>query len=835
MPPVPAAPIALRNDATVVVSTHPDGFAHTQATIAKMAQLATAGSHTFALVALARSIVHDVPSRDYRGEMQALYLWVREHVRYRKDPVGLEWVQTPERTIRERAGDCDDMATLLAALVGSVGHEWRFVTVGPAPRVQGHIAVQAFDSRGKQWVTLDPVMEVQQPTTVLRTDLGAFGRQPPGATTRYWNQRGESMLGAYPSEQMKTLWSWQPYFPQFPGAALPSLPTANTAYRSAGAPGYASQGYPSMGPSQVMSGLGNTQPYGMPYDKRARAFAHDAVSRGMIKPSTLQGWERRGRLGDEPVLLYLTDNDVDRTRLDGLGGYPFALGSIWGSIKKIGKAVVGGVKKVASTAGKVVKAVVKSPIGKIAMPAVALNVDPRLKALRNAVVGKLPGGSALLKVGTAGEKLLAKATKLTPKKPAVVKPPAHVAPHVAPHPALVRRPAAPSIARKLVVSPRVVIAPKAAAVRPSDWKKPHPELRRRYPGNAQQTYDASAQVFRVYAPRGSAAGRMSGLIPTMTFTVGALGALGAVQSGQADGLVNYVSRMRASAKAAADAVANFIKSRADHRAPGKSVPAVLAFQRDDAARAKFGFGGTPLKQDGLWGSNTRAAASYYLGTPQAQLPEFLPALNAAATWSPPTAVSPVSAAAAPAAAPAPVLAVRPATPAPAASSGGMVEVGQEQLNPGLPPIGAPPIAGSAVGPASPVFTPSPAALPSLPVTSSPVPAIPMLPPPIIPSAAAPVLSPLDDLPVVPQPAQRPPAGSVLNLPPPAPSSSYAQQGGAPLPFPTLPAPPMAAGPGYSAGPTLPSEAGGGAMCDSGGSILPWLAAAYYVSTRRRSA
>lgn len=803
MPPSAALP-ELRHDAHVVVSSHPDGFAHTRATIAKMAPLATSSSHSFPIVALARSIVHDVPPRDYRGEMQRLYVWTREHVRYRKDPVGLEWLQSPERTIKERAGDCDDLATLLAALVGALGHEWRFITVGPAPTVQAHIAVQAFDARAKQWVTLDPVLEAQQPTTELRTDLGAFARQPPGLATRYWDQRGESMLGAYPSEQMKTLWSWQPYFPQFPGAALPALPTANTAYRSAGAPGYHSQGYPTAGPSQVMSGLGNASPYGMPYDARARAFAQRAVSRGMIRPSTVAGWEARGRMGDAPVLLYLTDGEVDRTRLDGLGGYPFALGSIWGSLKKIGKAVVGGAKAVVGGAGKVLKAVVKSPIGKVAMPAVALNVDPKLKALRNAVVGKLPGGGALLKVGTGAERLLAKATKLTPKAPA-------------PHPALVRKPAV-SIARRLVVAPSP--AQLAAKSKPADWKKPHPELRRRYPSNARQTFDAKAQVFRIYAPRGSAAGRMSGLIPTMTFTVGGLGA---TQATQADGLVNYVTAMRASAQKAVDAVAKFIKSRADHRAPGKSVPEVLAFQRDDAARGKGGFGGTPLKQDGLWGSNTRAAASYYLGKPGAQLPEFLPALNAPATWSPPTSATPVTAAAAPAMAPASSPVVRPTSSASSSSSGGLVEVGQEQLNPGLPPIGAPAITGSAVGPAQLV----PPTLPALPVTAGPVPALPIAPSSSS-SSSAPVLSPLDDLPIGPGP------GSVLNPPPPAPSSSYAQQGGAPLPFPSLPAPPMAAGPGYSAGPTLPSEAGGAAGCDSG-SILPWLAAAYYVSTRRRSA
>ena len=48
------------------------------------------------------------------------------------------------RTVKERAGDCDDMSILLAALAGALGHRWEFDTVGATPQAQQHVAVRVF-------------------------------------------------------------------------------------------------------------------------------------------------------------------------------------------------------------------------------------------------------------------------------------------------------------------------------------------------------------------------------------------------------------------------------------------------------------------------------------------------------------------------------------------------------------------------------------------------------------------------------------------------------------------------------------------------------------------
>lgn len=67
-------------------------------------------------------------SRDYQRQSEMLLRWVQEHVTYLNEPG--EILQSPWVTIKQRVGDCDDVALLLAALATSVGLPWRFVLAG---------------------------------------------------------------------------------------------------------------------------------------------------------------------------------------------------------------------------------------------------------------------------------------------------------------------------------------------------------------------------------------------------------------------------------------------------------------------------------------------------------------------------------------------------------------------------------------------------------------------------------------------------------------------------------------------------------------------------------
>lgn len=94
------------------------------------------GAHHPEVRFLAQKIVSDVPSKDYVGEAQAIFDFMRKRVRYTLDPRGLEWVQTPRYTLLVVGqGDCDDHSVAACALAVSLGHACALRTVaGDASR-----------------------------------------------------------------------------------------------------------------------------------------------------------------------------------------------------------------------------------------------------------------------------------------------------------------------------------------------------------------------------------------------------------------------------------------------------------------------------------------------------------------------------------------------------------------------------------------------------------------------------------------------------------------------------------------------------------------------------
>ena len=115
-----------------------------------------------------------VPPRKWLREISALHSFVRDSIQYRKDPVGLELVQTPEATLTLAAGDCDDKSTLLASLLLATGHPCRFVAVGFNGAGFSHVLVEA--KSGDKWIPAE---------TIIQKPLGWF---PPGVTSRYYKK-----------------------------------------------------------------------------------------------------------------------------------------------------------------------------------------------------------------------------------------------------------------------------------------------------------------------------------------------------------------------------------------------------------------------------------------------------------------------------------------------------------------------------------------------------------------------------------------------------------------------------------------------------------------------
>ena len=150
----------------ITVGKLPPGDAGTARTLAIMAQLAREGSMRREVRETAIDVVRGAGVRphDTRGELAALFRFVRGAVRFTGDVAGVETLQAPHYTLAVMAGDCDDRAILLAALARAIGIPASFRVIAANPRRPGtysHVYVVA-KVQGKD-VPLDPTYETTPP------------------------------------------------------------------------------------------------------------------------------------------------------------------------------------------------------------------------------------------------------------------------------------------------------------------------------------------------------------------------------------------------------------------------------------------------------------------------------------------------------------------------------------------------------------------------------------------------------------------------------------------------------------------------------------------------
>ena len=182
----------------------PEGDAGTIKTIGYMERLAMGreGARSPNIRALALHIVRGVANRDYPAQIRAIYEWVRQYIAFRGEHA--ETLQSPELTVRLAAGDCDCQATLLAALLGSIGFKTRFVTVAgdPAePDEFSHVYLEVKDRQSGQWVPLDTTEQNAvpgwAPTKVTRRKEWAGMGAPAGsAAMTLANEFGTPLIDA---------------------------------------------------------------------------------------------------------------------------------------------------------------------------------------------------------------------------------------------------------------------------------------------------------------------------------------------------------------------------------------------------------------------------------------------------------------------------------------------------------------------------------------------------------------------------------------------------------------------------------------------------------------
>lgn len=101
----------------------------------------------------------NVEARDWKGEVVAIFEYVRENVRYTRDIHNVELFQRPKRTLEHRIGDCDDMTILLGSLLMSVGYPIMIRVIGlknTGTFQHVYLVVGLPPHDPKTWMPLDP-------------------------------------------------------------------------------------------------------------------------------------------------------------------------------------------------------------------------------------------------------------------------------------------------------------------------------------------------------------------------------------------------------------------------------------------------------------------------------------------------------------------------------------------------------------------------------------------------------------------------------------------------------------------------------------------------------
>lgn len=138
---------------TYNLSFIPNGEAGVRATLAAMSQIIKKYKKAPAIRELALKIVSQVPEKQWRKEVDAIFKWVQKNIRYVKDVRGVETLHTPIQLLRLRQGDCDDMSIMAASLLESLGHPTRLCAVGVNGGEFSHVFSQT--KIGGNWVTLE--------------------------------------------------------------------------------------------------------------------------------------------------------------------------------------------------------------------------------------------------------------------------------------------------------------------------------------------------------------------------------------------------------------------------------------------------------------------------------------------------------------------------------------------------------------------------------------------------------------------------------------------------------------------------------------------------------
>lgn len=180
-----------------IVSENPAGYSTTIATLKLLGRLVTKSKTSPRIRARMIQITRHLPSMDIAGEIAAVWDHILSHVRYIRDPYGVEYVTDPEKLdelVDEgmAAEDCEGMAVYAATLLASAGIPSYFEIQGrdaSKPNRFKHCALLVVNPRTKEQVFFDPIGAFEYPESFGLGDT----LHKPGEPIEHWSHEGKKV------------------------------------------------------------------------------------------------------------------------------------------------------------------------------------------------------------------------------------------------------------------------------------------------------------------------------------------------------------------------------------------------------------------------------------------------------------------------------------------------------------------------------------------------------------------------------------------------------------------------------------------------------------------
>lgn len=120
-----------------------------------------------------------------RAGLKALFNWVHKHFRYKEDPRGSQWVQTPAWLNKYKVGDCKSFSAFISTVLTNMGIDHKIRYAAYAPGDFRHVYVVAILD-GEE-IPMDVVWKIQEG--------GKFGSEKWPQRTKDFRMKGLAQLG----------------------------------------------------------------------------------------------------------------------------------------------------------------------------------------------------------------------------------------------------------------------------------------------------------------------------------------------------------------------------------------------------------------------------------------------------------------------------------------------------------------------------------------------------------------------------------------------------------------------------------------------------------------